>query len=369
MRVLFIHNQKITEELKKHYYIDEFIKLNYTFVYVSLYNCKIYQNREAEKGFINEDINISYPKNINEALQIIEDANSMICFQQIPFNINTFKIFKTLNSINCRVYNIDFYSSFKMFLFNLLEDEKQSRLKKIMNRDVFKFVKNYIQSKYIYYLESKYNKTIYFKTGRTNPPNISISSKDYEVWLNTEQIEKQTKGRYAVFLDSYLPSHPDKKRSGNISALNNYYFYMDKIFTHIENKFDVSIIIASHPKAKYSTEFGDRKVVSGKLPELMMNCEFSICHFSMSMSYSILNRKPIIFVYHNDFQNNEKKYIISLAKYFGMPCINEVYYDLDIQFTPKHDLVFNDYKFRVLEIMNENYETNFKTIKSIIERA
>jgi hypothetical protein len=49
-------------------------------------------------------------------------------------------------------------------------------------------------------------------------------------------------------------------------------------------------------------EFGDREIIKGKTNQLVKDCRFAIAHFSTSISFAVLYKKPIIFAYTSEMK-------------------------------------------------------------------
>jgi hypothetical protein len=133
---------------------------------------------------------------------------------------------------------------------------------------------------------------------------VSINSSDYDRCLVEKSSSKKTSERYVLFLDEYLPFHPDFEMLG-IRTLDSlkYYSSLNSFFRKIENEYDLKIIIAGHPKAelyKRQDFFEEREVFFGKTVELVKDCEFVIAHMSTSIGYSVVFDKKIILTYTND---------------------------------------------------------------------
>lgn len=129
---------------------------------------------------------------------------------------------------------------------------------------------------------------------------ISINHFDYDDYLkNNANYYKLVNEPYAVFLDEYLPHHPDFKMLGMpVVSADEYYFKMNHFFDVIEKKYDLEVIIAAHPKADYSSNpFSGRKTFKYKTANLIKYSEFAISHASTSSGFCAIYQKPIVFAY------------------------------------------------------------------------
>jgi len=169
---------------------------------------------------------------------------------------------------------------------------------------------------------------------------------DYDVYL--EEIAKDafifdSDMRYAVFLDQFLPFHPDRlyfEKFGIDPSM--YYSSLSGFFDHLSDKLGIEIVIAAHPRADYDEKpdyFNGRKVIKGQTCRLVKNSEFVITHDSTTISYAVLYKKPIFFVGIGGMGDNRIKYISSLASLFNQTiiCVGK-YGDYNIDDTLKVDL-------------------------------
>ena len=124
---------------------------------------------------------------------------------------------------------------------------------------------------------------------------------DYDIYLRERVKPFDRNSDIAVFLDDYLPFHPDFIYTGEASPVSpeKYYPLLCQFFDFIENRFNVRIVIASHPRAQYENHpdyFDGRIVIRGKTAELIKKSKFVVCHHSTAISYAVLFHKPLFFM-------------------------------------------------------------------------
>jgi hypothetical protein len=110
----------------------------------------------------------------------------------------------------------------------------------------------------------------------------------------------------AVFLDQYVPYHPDMVATGFANAINvsAYYASLRKLFDQIEKELGFNVIVSAHPRSNYpekAEEFGGRKIVRNQTPKLVRGCRLVIGHCSTSLNYAVLWNKPIMIVSTRDY--------------------------------------------------------------------
>lgn len=127
---------------------------------------------------------------------------------------------------------------------------------------------------------------------------------DYDIFLqNNVNNEKNVNipSNTGVFLDDYLPFHPDFK----INHINppvspeEYYPKLCRFFSYLEKNFGTTIIIAAHPTANYDQlpdYFEGRQVIRDMTAQLVKESRFVMIHASTSINLAIVYQKPILFL-------------------------------------------------------------------------
>jgi hypothetical protein len=125
---------------------------------------------------------------------------------------------------------------------------------------------------------------------------------DYDLYLKAKEVGGDiVPGATAVFLDQYSPFHQDLLQYGNLHKLNpkNYYDDLNYLFDRVEEKFNIEVVIAAHPRADYSDKpfaYRHRKIIYHKTADLIMNSELVIAHDSLSIAFAVLFNKPLLLV-------------------------------------------------------------------------
>lgn len=123
---------------------------------------------------------------------------------------------------------------------------------------------------------------------------------DYDAYL-TERRAPARPASIAVFLDEYLPFHPDFVFAGRRApeAPGDYFEKLRGFFSELEAQLQLSVVVAAHPRADYDRQaawFGDRLVVKGQTPSLVRTANVVIAHASTAINLAVLFEKPVIFV-------------------------------------------------------------------------
>jgi len=291
--------------------------------FTSIYNRSYLSYKNSDDLMLDKTVIISNEidliKNINKI-----SKNSIIISHIFPNNKNR-TLFDILDG-NSLVYG---YVINGLIPFSLKSEPKYlnyliSTLKK--PQKIFKVTKNLVLYKSIKYMHNpsfimyaglkakdyyRFKPTLHTKL-------IKCNSFDYDNYLDLEEKNESRviSEDYIVFLDEYVPYHPDNLIN-NIQPNCNpetYYIYLNNYFNKIEKEFNTSIIIAAHPRSEYKkigNKFDGRKIIINKTNNLVKFSKFVIAHSSTSLSYAALYGKYINIIYSSDYSKHFKN-VISL---------------------------------------------------------
>ena len=134
-------------------------------------------------------------------------------------------------------------------------------------------------------------------------------SDDYSNYIRTPldtTAEITHSQKFAVLLDTSGPAFPDDfsqtaRKSTCTTAI--WYPALAKFFDKLEADTGVSVEVAGHYKSTHppiAACFGNRAVHYGRTLELVRDCEFALTRESTAVSYSVIFRKPVIFIYSDE---------------------------------------------------------------------
>ena len=332
-KIVYLSYIRLTDRVSKTWFIDDLISRKINVEYWDLISFmrenheELYEIKPAYLSYIDSFKDLSYRIKRESQKQTI----FIILF---PYNFETFKVHRMLSKHKVKKVYIDWGA---MPVHNHVPNSTTA--KKIWrNRKSFKA----FSSKLIRTLLKLYQSSplfikfkIVFTSGRILENRrqdaeriVPLAFGDYSEFLNHNKGERQKGKKSAVFLDINLPYQSDLKLV-SLPSINpeKYYSELDAFFTKIEHELDIEVIIAAHPKSSTNSDnFLNRKVFRMKTAELVRDAEFIISHQSTSISYAVLNYKPILFVYTNDmrlaYETTVVAEIENLAKYLGAQPIN-----------------------------------------------
>lgn len=140
------------------------------------------------------------------------------------------------------------------------------------------------------------------------------SSNDFSNYLlnrskksNTTIKEKRT----AVLLDgagpAYAGDHIHLRRKPVLTS-DVWYPALTRFFDRIESESGVVIEVAAHYKSNHPPVapcFGNRRVYYEMARELVRDSEFVITRMSAAVSYAVIYRKPIVYIYSDQLKNDQ----------------------------------------------------------------
>lgn len=122
---------------------------------------------------------------------------------------------------------------------------------------------------------------------------------DYDHYLKfREENEQIVVENSLLFIDQYIPFHPDNVELKNPDVdPHHYYGLLRNFFTSVENSLGAPVVIAAHPRSRYDEHpdyFGGRRLVKGDTLNLMAKTRLVMTHGSTALNYAVLFHKPIM---------------------------------------------------------------------------
>ena len=133
-----------------------------------------------------------------------------------------------------------------------------------------------------------------------------------------------------VMLDGAAPYFHDDKaltRCKAMLSVDVWYPLLNKFFDELESKFDAPVKVLGHYKSNFdspSIVFNNREVFYFQTLDLVRKSKFVIATESSSISFAILLKKPILFIYSNQLKRDklQMQQIETHAKILGTEPIN-----------------------------------------------
>lgn len=323
--IIIIGHEPLTKKNKSCFFINEYIDKGLS---VEYWDASVLFYPEM---YLNDEIQESYIKKF-DTLQLIENqlkcinVSKFIFIIEVNENWDNRRFFKLLNKYNCYTIYIDMYGN------SILPIPLHDRIYKLFTKNFFTSLNNLLK-RIIYKLYKKYFHIKSFQKVFTSSEIIyhtdKINHPDYEEFKKLE-INKTNiflQNQYIVFIDTYYPYHPDLKHIYKIKESDGrkYQQTINSLFTFLEKKYKIPVIIAAHPKAEYNgDEFDGRKIIKYKTNELIFSSKIVILHASNAISYVVLGNKSPVFITTDDYNSSPilSKRIKALANILGKEVYN-----------------------------------------------
>lgn len=199
---------------------------------------------------------------------------------------------------------------------------------------------------------------------------LPYNSTDYEDSLHPQEfnIDKP----YIVFLDQYLPLHPDNKLAGEMGAnVHLYYEQMNHLFSILEKNYHCEVIIAAHPAAKSyieSNPFNGRRLFTGRTKDLVKGSLGVLAHFSTAVFYAVIYEKPMLLATSLDISSNLKRvhrYCEAFAKELNCHCLMLDNIPNELMIAPVDHDAYNRFKYNYITNPTSESISNVEILMSI----
>jgi hypothetical protein len=289
-----------------------------------------------------------------------------------PIDIKSFKIYHLFSKQKGYIFSVvnNLVPSVKRtqtFIERLLRITVKKLIKYLWNRFVFiffkaKFLFFHIDPVKILFGGGQLSINAYknsYPIGETTLM-YNIHSFDYDIFLrglNSGFNNDLVGSDYIVFLDQYLPYHPDSIFLNRKNSMDPdiYYKKLNSFFDALESKYNMSVVIAVHPRAFYEDKgdpYKGRRMVQGQTNLLIKNASFVIAQTSTVISLVILYKKPVVFVNSDDYSEEFNNAIISFTKALNKLPVNLDHEPFDIDLSVD-DALYQNYKKDYIKAGND----------------
>lgn len=172
--------------------------------------------------------------------------------------------------------------------------------------------------------------TLLFSSNAFMPHTNGFNHPDYEKLMFNE-VPRIIENDYIVFCDIYSPYHSDLTYFLGLKKFPDGKKYQERMRTYfdfLEEKYNIPVVIAAHPKSNYKGgEFGNRKIIKYHTDSLVKYSKMVTMHICNTISYAILCNKPIAYVVTDDYlslPNIQRQLKVLVNKILGLD-----YYNID----------------------------------------
>ena len=324
--LILISHEPLSNRAKQNLCIDRLIEEGYSFQFWDLSDI-------IHPGIVfNNEVSEPYSTTI-DSIELLaqhidkQDINNTIFFIDMLSRWENRRLFSVFKSYGCQMVKLDLYAS-SVFPMPL-----SIRLKSLLQSNPFKVVKtNYYRFRYKRYKKA-HGIERYQKVLTTNQKAPSDGCYQKVNFFDYEESKKPDNGSivsddYILFLDQFFPLHPDtaKQKINHRKQAEIYLSKLNRFFDRIEEKHQKKVVIALHPKSLYtSADFGERTAIKGETRVLVKYTQFVLMHYTLSISYMVLYRKSLLFLYSSNIKRLYRSSFLSiksLAMFFSCPRVN-----------------------------------------------
>lgn len=348
----------------------EVIVLDFTYAIYPLFPMKpLYNDFYKHYQFFSEKEVLTSIESLNTSDLIIELCNFSPKHFFIYQALSKMKLTYAIAENNCYpqgiVSNNAPHPKLINRLSNFLKLPFNVMLKRIKHKFKWKYdcQKKYIRGPSYIIAGGKYsiNFSLTFDFKFKSPKIIWTHALDYDIYLESKKNickSDEFPKSFIVFLDQYFPFHTDYYIMTDSILINpeTYYSKICSFFDYLENKFQIPVVIAAHPRAEYEKHpnyYKGRRVVKNKTNDLVKRSEFIVAHSSTAINFPVIYIKPVIFIKTNEL---EECYYIGPDIEAMSKCFNKIPINIDnidfnmINFTT--ELTVDD---KIYEQYKENY--------------
>lgn len=369
-KVIYVSFVHLTDRISRDYYIDYLIGKGVTVEYWDVVSLAFQIKIKNDSGMLRP----AYLHQLRtfkelEAMLLLPENRDAIYVMNVSCGGRFTGIFRLLSKYNCRMIYFAWGArpavvkpkSWKIInhLCNPI------RLAKILYDNAK--VKAYRKFKLIKPFDTIFAAGSVMKANDQYAANmVPINLVDYDHFIRVRSEGKRiVKGRYAVYLDIYLPYHNDNRILGRATVNPvTYYQSLNRFFGLLEMEYGIKVIIAAHPSAEYSIEtFEGREIYRLLTAELVKDADFVITDGSTSISYAVLNVKPIMLIYTNEmlslFRKTTIRYLKSFSDYLEVPIYNvdEISQGSQIVIKSVNAKCYENYKYAFLTSPESEHTT------------
>lgn len=142
-----------------------------------------------------------------------------------------------------------------------------------------------------------------------NTKILLTNTLDYNECLQVKKKETRLiKEEYCLFIDQFLPLHPDGKEAGIHINADAYYNEIVTFLNCVKGITGKKVVIAGHPRGNYALcaqYFKEFEVFQFCTCELVKDAVMVMSHSSISLSFVVIYQKPLLLLSTDDMERTE----------------------------------------------------------------
>lgn len=335
-KIIFLRYLPLTKKIQDDYCFIDLIKQGYELEYCDISDLFDYANGNVERYETSLPLKYVRIDSYKAFTEYVRNNKDALYWTLMTLDYKIYRIWATLCRNSCRKIT---FSDLAVPFGSSVESPHWSAY-----LDISKFVPRLINIylRIRYNLNSRWFYDYLLLAGTEGWRNIGVStskaisgakicsvhSRCYNDMITYKE-KSEYPSDYILFVDQYLPLHPDNVMSGvEWESPEAYYEVMNSFFDSVEEEYGMPVIIAAHPKAlkyKDTNYFGGRSVIFDDIIGLIRNSRFVLIHNSTSLAYALMLRKDVACVWAECIEKADRifhKDIVSLSDRFCLPLLS-----------------------------------------------
>jgi hypothetical protein len=364
-KVIFVRYFPLTEAVYRDLYFNELLQNNIEVEYLDVTNLFSPDRVSLKEKDFEGTIKINTYKQLEDYLRL-QNKETTLFMSLMGFEWLVFRLFRlfTKHNLTLGVFGRGAFPSFT--------SDKKNEIKRILNVFSFERVGLFIANRLTILSKKRGYLKPYdyiFRAGEYGSSGFGIGSEidnqqakiievntvDYDQFLLHKQGFLETENEYIVFLDQYLPYHPDALFLKIKTVEPEKYFKeLNSFFDRLEEKTGKKVIIAAHPKADNYREFNpfnNRDIYFNQSNDLVKDAFLVLTHASTAVCFPICYQKKIILLV-SDYLNSILPQFFKVAQSIEQVCgatIIAMNNDGDIAIPERIDIKkYDDFKYKYL---------------------
>ena len=327
MKIILLNHDSLSDLIVNVFDFDTLVKKGFDVEYWNM--SRLYNFKKNISGLHTRfEIIIKSKKEVNSRIQANNNV-SAVYIKMMHFKWADLWLHNILLKNNC----VSIFFITHLLPPSIFKKKKKNLLNRIVKVDYKKYLLNNL-AKFLWKIRNLDYFTVVFFVGSADSISggirasqfIQTNHYDYDQYLISCRNEVNLiSHKYIVFLDENRVEHSDNKSIGVSYNKDKYYDRMNIFFDKIENLWGLKVIIAEHPSSNYDNNtFNNRKRYKYQTSNLVKNCEYVFAHWSTSISYAVMNNKPLILLYNNEMRDKDITFfsIINYHEALGSPLYN-----------------------------------------------
>ena len=365
-KVIYVRYFPLTEAIYKDLYFDELKKNGIEVIYLDLTDL-FYKKSVTSSVFEFEGTRKINSYNQLKKYLKEEDNSNTLFISIMTFEWRVYRLFRLFTKFNLvlgvfarGVFPSNENSANKFNISNIFKKINFENIKAFCGNKIiytakkYGFIKSY---DYIFkagefgYYGIGLGCEIDLKKGKI----VEVNTVDYDQFLLHSDSPTIYSDEYIVFLDQYLPYHPDSNYF-NIKTVKPepYFKEINSFFNKLESLTGKKVIIAAHPKAKNYMEFNpyeNRQIFFNQSNNLVKGAFIVLTHASTAICFPVCYKKKIVLLLSN-YLNDRLPHFNSVAQSIVWAC-DATIFNMDseelIDLSKQVDLQkYDDFKFKYL---------------------